>query len=868
MAVRYVIAALCALTAAAQDTTQTDFFEQRIRPLLTRQCLSCHGGQKLGPLEMLGRDELLKGGKYGPAIVPGKPDQSLLIQAVTHTHERLKMPLNGKLAENEIADLKSWIAAGAVWPESAKIKAQPAAKYTITAAQRAFWSFQPFRKPAPPPTRDRRWPSSPIDSFLLAKIEQAGLAPAPPAGRRTLIRRATFDLTGLPPTPDEVETFVHDKSPDAFAKVVDRLLASPRYGERWGRYWLDVARYSDDKLDSTGEVPHPNAWRYRDWVIQAFNDDMPYDMFVKAQIAGDLLPDRDRYVAGLGFFGLRPEQQDDRVDATTRGFLGLTVACAQCHNHKFDPIPTEDYYALLGVFDSSNYQELPIASREAVDQWESQKKKIDAQDKALKDFLAEQAASLARVLAAQTADNLMASLKPQTGHALDQETFALWRDYLKSARREHPFLKEWEKLVGENAPEEKLRAAAEEFQKAVLAVDQERRDIDEKNLIRLGGSNERRDLANADLLSLPRDKYFLWRDLFSPERGILYKRDQRIERFLTGEWKAHAARLRADLDRMKAALPEKYPYLHVIADNTSPRDARVLIRGERGNPGDVVPRRFVSILCDGEPLRFSKGSGRLELAEAIADPKNPLTARVIANRVWRHRFGQGIVATTGNFGELGERPSHPELLDYLAARLVESGWSLKALHRETMLTAAYQMSAASSAKGEAIDAGNRLLWRFPRQRLDVEALRDAMLAASGDLDAKPGGSPMRLAEAKNLRRTVYGFVSRKKLDPMLAVFDFPNPNTMSEQRIVTNVPVQRLFFLNSPFAMARAESLAKRLDGATDRDKVRQAYRLLFAREPSAAELSLGVEYVARGAGAWAEYAQVLFSSNEFLFVD
>jgi mono/diheme cytochrome c family protein len=858
---------LCALTAAAQSE-QADFFESRIRPLLARQCLSCHGGQKLSPLDMLGRDELLKGGKHGPAIVPGKPDESLLIKAVTHTHERLKMPLNGKLSDQEIADLKSWIAGGAVWPESAKIAPQPASKYAITAEQRAFWSFQPVRKTAPPSVRNKRWPRSPIDAFLLAKIEEAGLSPAPPADRRTLIRRATLDLTGLPPTPDEVDTFLADRSPDAFAKVVDRLLASPRYGERWGRYWLDVARYSDDKLDSTGEVPHPNAWRYRDWVIQAFNDDMPYDVFVKAQIAGDLMPDSDRYVAGLGFHALRPEQQDDRVDATTRGFLGLTVACAQCHHHKFDPIPTEDYYALLGVFDSSSYQELPIAPKDVVERWESQKKAVDEQDKALKDFLAEQAASLARVLAAQTADYLMASLKPQTGHALDQETFALWRDYLKSARREHPYLKEWEKLAAENAPEEKLRAAAAAFQKAVLAVEQEKRDIDEKNLIRLGGSNERRDLANADLLSLSRDNYFLWRDLFSPERGLFYKRDQRVERFLTGEWKAHATRLRAELERLKAALPEKYPYLHVIRDAASPRDARLLIRGERGNPGDVVPRRFVSILCEGEPRRFSKGSGRLELAEAIADPTNPLTARVIANRIWRHRFGQGIVRTTGNFGELGERPSHPELLDYLAARLVESRWSLKALHREMMLTSAYQMSAAASPKGETVDPDNRLLWRFPRQRLDVEALRDSMLAASGELDGKVGGPPMRLSEPKNLRRTVYGFVSRKKLDPLLAVFDFPNPNTMSEQRIVTNVPVQRLFFLNSPFAAARAEALAKRLKGAADRDKIRHAYRILFAREPSPAELALGAEYVARGEGAWTEYAQVLFSSNEFLFVD
>ena len=869
-------AALCATTWA--QPAPEEFFEQRVRPLLARNCFTCHTTTKLGGLEMKSREALLAGGNSGPAVTPGKPDESLLIRAVTHTHERLKMPPEGRLKDTEVADLKAWIRDGAAWPaSSAPAPAPKSSVYTITPEQRSFWAFQPVRKPAPPKTRDAKWGRSPIDQFILGALEEAGMKPPPPATKRTLLRRATFDLTGLPPSPEEVAAFLNDSSPDAFAKVVDRLLASPRYGERWGRYWLDVARYSDDKLDSTGEVPHPNAWRYRDWVIQAFNDDMPFDLFAKAQLAGDQLPPAKWDLrAGLGFHALRPEQQDDRIDATTRGFLGLTVACAQCHDHKFDPIPTKDYYSLQGVFDSTAYHELPLAAADVVERHEAHKKKIEAQEKALAEFLGSQGAQLAEILAAKTARYLMAArVSDSQPEDLDAETLNRWRAYLKAQPKDHPFLKPWDKLVAEGATEERLRQAAEEFQALALAAVKEKKEIEEKNLIRLGGSNERRDLANADLLSLERDRYFLWRDMFSNERvggparmesGLFYYRDKKIDRFLHGEWKTHAGSLRARIEELKKALPEKYPFLHVIQDSAKPADGRVAIRGERGNLGEVAPRRFLSILSKDEPPRFAQGSGRKELAEAIADPRNPLTPRVMANRVWQHHFGQGIVRTPSNFGRLGERPSHPELLDYLASRLVESGWSVKALHREILLSAVYAMSSAYSEKNYTADPDNRKLWRFPRQRLDVEAVRDAMLLVSGELDDTAGGPPIRLTEEKNRRRTVYGFVSRKKLDPLLAIFDFPNPNTTSEQRIVTHVPLQRLFFLNSAFVMARAEALARRLQGSTDAEKVHQAYRLLFGREPEAAELKLGLDYV-RG-GAWAEYAQALLGSNEFLFLN
>ncbi len=388
-------AALLAGVAAGADTGE--FFESKVRPVLAANCYSCHTDSRMGGLRLDSADGVQKGGKSGPPIVPGKPDDSLLIQAIRQTHPRLKMPPGGKLKDEEIAAIAEWVKSGAVWPAgAAPVSKVTTPEYVITAEQRAFWSFQRVRKPAVPQVKNAARVANPIDNFVFAKLEAQGLQPARPADKRVLIRRATLDLTGLPPTADEVDAFLRDQSPNAFAKVVDRLLDSPRYGERWGRYWLDVARYSDDKLNSTQEEPHPNAFRYRDWVIGAFNKDMPYDVFVKAQIAGDMLesPDPLQYLPGLGYYALSPEMQDERVDATTRGFLGLTVACAQCHNHKFDPIPQKDYYSLQGVFSSSELNKVPLAPKDVVEKWDAEKKAIDKLETRLKDFVAAQADQL------------------------------------------------------------------------------------------------------------------------------------------------------------------------------------------------------------------------------------------------------------------------------------------------------------------------------------------------------------------------------------------------------------------------------------------------------------------------------------------
>ena len=837
---------------AASLAEQRDFFEMRVRPVLAKNCFSCHTTARMGGLEMSGREALLKGGKSGPAIVPGDADKSLLAQAVAQTLERLKMPPQGKLAESEIADLRAWIKDGAIWPESAPVKNAKPGEYVITPEQRTFWAFQPVRKHDPPPVKDKNWARTAIDRFILAKLESKNLKPVHPADKRTLIRRATFDLIGLPPTPEEVDAFLRDTSPDALAKVVDRLLASPHYGERWGRYWLDVARYSDDKLNSTMDEPYANSFRYRDWVIRAFNDDMPYDMFVKAQIAGDLLPEKnpEKYQPGLAFYADSPEFQDDRVDATSRGFLGLTVACAQCHDHKFDPIPTKDYYSLLGIFRGTEYHEVPLAPEAVVAAFQKHKKQVDDQEAAIKEFLNTQATQLSEILAAKTARYLTAAEKGVTNEeGLDQETLERWTKYLKKPQKEHPFL-----------PAKDPQA----FQDLVFAVNTEKKHIDDENHIRLGGSNARRDLSNANLLSLERDKYFLWRDLFS-DTGILYYGDKKIDRFLQGEWKSHLDSMRAQLAELKKTMPPEYPFLQTIRDVKNPANMHVLLRGSLDSPGEEAPRRFLGILSPAERKPFTKGSGRLELAEAIADPNNPLTARVMVNRIWQRHFGSGLVRTPSNFGQLGDRPSHPELLDYLATRFVENKWSIKALHREIMLSNAYALSAENSAKNYAADPENRLVWRANRRRLDAEALRDSLLYVSGNLDLTPAGKAARLTD-DNKRRAVYGFVSRRKLDGMLALFDFPSPNNTSEQRMSTNVPLQKLFFMNSSLVADQAKALATKLKGE-DAARIGEAYLILFSRPPSKQEIELAQQFLHQAKDPWPEYAQVLLSSNEFSFI-
>ncbi len=831
-------------------------FEMQVRPVLAKNCWACHRQSAMGGLRLDSREAILKGGKSGPAIVEGKSPESLLMQAVTQKHDRLKMPPSGRMSDAEIAVLASWIDKGAYWPPEEKGAKKESAEYVITPEQRAFWAFQPVKRPSAA--------DASIDRFVQDRLKQDGLKQGSKADKRTLIRRATFDLLGLPPTPAEVEAFLKDDAPDAFAKVVDRLLASSHYGERWGRYWLDVARYSDDKFNSTQEELQPNAWRYRNWVIDALNSDMPYDRFVKAQIAGDAIGEP----AGLGFYALSPEMQDDRVDATSRGFLGITVACATCHDHKFDPIPTKDFYSLQSVFSNTEFEEHALASKELVDAWKKQKKALDDQQTVIDRFYDKQREMLAEILASQTERYVLAAAKlERPADDLDPETLRRWENYLARGKWDHPYLK---------LPV--TRESAAQLQRDVVAINEEKKRIDKRNEITLGVDPDRGKIAGASLESLEHRKYILWRGFFEKSQkdaagffksddGVYFYNRATLERWLEGAYRTYLDQQKNRLAAMKRNLPEKYPFLQVVKDKKKLSEGKVWLRGDRNNPGDPSPRRFLAILSPEQRKPFSTGAGREELADAIVSPDNPLTARVIVNRVWQHHFGRGIVNTPSNFGQLGERPTHPELLDYLAGSLIDNGWSLKKLHRQIMLSETYGLSSAEEANPEAAakDPANVLLWRANRNRLDFEALRDSMLFVSGMLDAQPAEKPLRFDD-KNLKRTVYGFISRRKTDNTMALFDFPNPNNHSESRVITNVPLQRLWFMNSAFVEQQAKVLSDRFAGEPA-DRIRAMYRVVFHREPEKAEITAGVNFIDQG-GDWPGYARILLSSNEFVFTD
>jgi hypothetical protein len=873
--------------------TQREFFEAKVRPLLAKNCYACHSTSKMGGLKMDTSEDMMKGGQDGPVLMPGKPDQSLLLKAVSYTDARLRMPPNGKLGDDDIAILQTWVKDGAVWGERSRVApAGPGSEYVITPQQRAFWSFQPPRKLAPPEVRDASWVQSPIDRFILAKLEAKGLQPVRATDRRTLIRRATVDLLGLPPTPEEVDAFLNDKSPNAFSKVVDRLLASPQYGERWGRHWLDVARYSDFQLTAEGDrQPLDNAFQYRDWVVRAFNDDMPYDKFVKAQIAGDQLPEaeRSRYVGGLGYYSLspKPEFREERVDATARGFLGLTVACAECHNHKFDPIPTKDYYSLLGIFESTEPDKFPLAPKDIVDTYEKQKQALDKEQAVLQKFLTDQRSQLFDVFAQRTAEYAMAAwrvLGPQKksledaalgGKGLERKVLERWIEFLAADRkREYASLDEWKSLLEKAGDEGKAQTIADQFQAYVLAVRTQQQELDAKNDVIKAQTKEG---VSPKILPLERGMYYLLKDLQAePAKklgkssgGPFFFSPDEVGGYLGSVSKDYFDTLRSRIYKLKAALPPEYAYYPVIKDKAKPENLHVYIRGNKETPGEEAPRQFLAILSPGKQTPFTKGSGRLELAESIADPKNPLTARVMVNRIWLHHFGAGLVGTPSNFGLLGEAPTNPELLDYLANRFVENGWSIKAMHREIMLSKTYALSSEYSEANVAVDPEAKLMWRVNARRMDVEAMRDSLLFVAGKLDTKIGGPAIPIEDEKNTRRTIYATISRAKPAPLLRLFDFPDPNETSERRIATNVPLQQLFFLNSDFVRVQAEALAKRIgSGPSERAAIETAYRILFGRVPTAEELRLGLEFLAGQQQSFASYLSALLSSNEFNYVN
>lgn len=816
---------LVALTSAirADDVANADqmrFFESKIRPVLVDQCVKCHGAdkQKSG-LRLDSRSAALAGGDVGPAVVPGKPDESLLISAVRHEDDQLKMPPSRKLSAQQISDLTRWVEMGAPWPSSHDDAndAAPASPRSrkgdkvITDADRAHWAFQPVKRVIPPRVSNAAWVKNPIDAFILAGLDARRLPPNPPSSRHELIRRAYYDITGLPPAPEDVDAFVNDTTADAYERLVDRLLDSPHYGEKWARHWLDLVRFAETNSYER-DNPKPSAWRYRDYVIRSFNQDKPYDRFIREQLAGDeIAPGDSEALIATGYYRLgiwddeptdreqaRYDGLDDIVATTGQVFLGLTVDCARCHEHKIDPIPQHDYYRLLAFFQNINHyrnggptDEAPIFQT--------------AQDR-------------------QTHENRVRALKDR-------------RDDLQS------------KIA---TIENELRANA-------------------------------RSETTADVRQLIR---------------------QRGEELLGKEKLAFYQSLKRDLKAIEAEKIGQETALCITEAGPVAPETFVLLRGNPHTPGDKVNPGFLSVLGLPDPViptspAGSKSSGRRTvLADWIASPANPLSGRVIVNRLWQHHFGRGIVRSSNNFGTQGDRPTHPELLDWLTSQLTAGGWKLKALHRLIMTSNAYQMSSRGNPESFAKDPMNDAFWRFDMRRLTAEEIRDSVLAVSGSLNPTmygPGIYPEIPAEvmagqsqpgkgwghsppSEAVRRSVYIHVKRSLLVPILEGFDLAETDRSSPVRFSTTQPTQALAMLNGKFLNEQADLLAARLrrEAGDDPDaQVRRAFKLLMARPASDAEIRRGVDLMtslkARGGKTidpLSAFSLVVLNLNEFLYLD
>jgi mono/diheme cytochrome c family protein len=841
-------------------------FVDRVRPVLEQKCFTCHTDDQRGGLRLDSREAMLAGGGRGPAIVPGNPEESLIVSAIRHADPDLQMPRNGEpLGEEEIAGIVAWIQAGAEWADVAAPLAIP--RRAVTDEERSFWSFRPLSRPAIPEVADD-WAQTDVDRFVLAVLREQGLTPVGPADKRSLIRRATYDLIGLPPTPEEIEAFLADDAPDAFDKVVDRLLASEHYGERWGRHWLDVTRYGEDDTrglanDGSGRERYPMAYVHRDWVVDAFNEDMPYDRFVKAHLAADLMPedDREALLPALGFLGQGPwyydlaeppiaraDERHDRVDVTTRGFLGLTVGCARCHDHKYDPIGTHDYYAIAGIFDNANYFEYPVADSARAAEFKSEQEFIKGMEEGLGDYLSTESDQLARVLSLQTSRYMMAAwqvtgkeqLPAETaaGRArLDLEVLERWIRFLAKEPKHYPFVSPWQEMIADGGgTEEKAQELADEFQKLVLAVVAEQKKLEERNRRIIAKGTPLEDVKSTpmpngfesffdehqlELDTMDRERFNLFVDLFYNDLdneldtffrqpGLFRFRGWGLERQLSRVSADHITVMREEIEELEEELPD-IPFVMGVAEKEEDDivDIGLHIRGSPKNLGERVPRGFPLVLQDDDPEYYREGSGRLQLAEDVAS--HPLAARVLVNRVWAWHMGAGIVRTPSNFGFAGERPTHPELLEYLAYEFVENGRSIKWLHRQIMLSSVYRLAARDNPDFADLDPDNRYFWRFNRQRLDAESIRDGLLYVAGTLDTKVGGPSMQLDDEENLRRTLYGEVSRFQLHEYLQTFDFPNPSLTAERRFATNVPLQSLYFMNSDFVHRQTEAFVRRL---------------------------------------------------------
>lgn len=955
-----------------------EFFENKIRPVLVKHCYECHSGEpdeENASFVLDTREGLLLGGDSGKAVVPGNLKQSLILQAMEHDPDFYAMPPDEKLSAQVIRDFQKWIQMGAPDPRKGNSKSKPLAKKSKTAIdfskEREFWSFRPLKKTRIPDVKNKTWPANNIDRFILARQEGAGLTPVAAADRRTLIRRAYFDLTGLPPSPEAIQKFLQDQSPQAYEHLIDRLIASPQYGETWGRHWLDIARYADSNgLDIN--LTFYNAWKYRDYVIKAFNDDKPYDQFIREQIAGDLLPAKNNAeltenIIATGFLvmgakmlserdkeKLRMDVVDEQIDVTGRAFMGMTLGCARCHDHKFDPIPMTDYYALAGIFRSTETVHGIRLNNQFVSGWMTRPLPIEPEHAAALKTYETRLTSLEKQL--KTDSNQLKLLENKTDQQkrlkklpgivvddLQATKTGAWQDsvystnYLGAGYVHDKNEQKGEKTIrfvpdlpasgkyevrfafpGSNGRASRVPVTIQSKQGTETIYVDQTKVAPINNLFQsLGnfeftagtsGSVEITTTGTSGFVVVDAVQ-FLPQDEPTKKRAALAQAKKKTVQPNAGARQAkikalqeNVKKLKTQIAKLKETAPPPKPMALAVGEQPEPADYRIAKRGNIHQLGDTVDRGFLTIASIPAPPEVSsRQSGRLELANWLSRPQNALTSRVIVNRVWKHLFGKGLVRSVDNFGHLGEQPTHPELLDYLAQQFVEQGWSIKTLIHEIMLSNTYRQSSEFNASLFERDPGNKLVWRMNRRRLSAESIRDAVLSISGKLDLKQGGSsvshfPEQAINPNNnkkikqnpseFRRSIYLPIVRGSVPAALAVFDFPAPEMLVGNRPTTTVPAQSLFMMNSPFMIAQAQATAERIlkeTTKTDQEKISQLYLSSMGREANAAEQSEALAYIQSLVSseskensskaivrlqAWASYCQILFASTEFRFIN
>ena len=924
---------LLAAASPGQDKPTAEgieFFEKKIRPVLVKHCYKCHSekasttGDLKGGLRLDNRAATIKGGESGPAVIPGKPDESLLLDALNY--ESFEMPPRGKLSTAVIADFRDWIARGAPDPRSRK---SLTANGIDVAAGKNHWAYRPLQLPSSLSV-PKRSAESPIDTFLLSRLRVLKLRQVPLAGRRELVRRLYFDLVGVPPSPEEIGDFLADTAPDAYPRLVDQLLASPQFGERWGRHWLDVVRFAES-ITLRGQI-FGEAWRYRDYVITTFNQDTPFNAFIQQQIAGDLLPakfhqQRQRNLVATGFLAmgnnnledqdkdkLRMDVVDEQLEIISRGFLAQTVGCARCHDHKFDPIPTQDYYALAGILRNtrtlshanvSRWIELPLPLEPGQEaELKQQEAVIAAVNKEIAELKSRMKGGTAVPLPLSqmkgvVVDDAQATLtgswtksvanKNYVGEGYQHDQGAVKGDNTATFTPAVPLDGEYEVRFayteGNNRTSVVPVTVVSPDGEKTTTINQRKKAPIQGRFISLGryrftpsGPAEvtLSNVGTTDVVIVDAVQ-FLSVELLE-EETVAVKPDAD-----TSMDKQQLAKLEEDLKKLTARLPPRPRYMSV-QEEAEICDTQVHIRGDVHNLGETVPRGVLQVADFGSRISASeKQSGRRELGEWIASEKNPLTSRVLANRLWHWLFGSGLVRTTDNFGTTGEEPSHPELLDYLAVRILEENWSVKSVLREIVLSRTYRLSSQRNEQGLALDPENRLLWRMNRRRLDAESLLDAILSVSGRLDSRFGGPTIRAGTANDYdyehsgnRRAVYWPVFRNSLPDIFIAFDFANPSMVTGRRDVSSTAPQALLLMNNAWVIEQAEHTAARLlalEGLNDQERLQQLMLLTLGRSASAGELGVLQKFIESGEEdpqvrqlIWTQVVQALFSSLDFRY--